>query len=205
MDAQAFAPAVFFACRRRQLIRFHVESRLWRRCSVARCPTCGAEEREPASYSNCGAHLGDSATITRKNLHWWLLLVCVLLGFLGLPVILGSLSDSSLTPPSPKDRPGPPGGADDASLLIARCGQPSLDDSTAYDDPRPTIPSRWIEYKNKRLRFVFVPGFGAKRRDPPPYRWKLVGITDTQAKQPAKARVVMPEEALKRMPCWSGK
>jgi TM2 domain-containing membrane protein YozV len=92
-----------------------------------------------------------------------------------------------------------------ADLLIARCGQPSSDDSSAYDNPRPPIPARIIEYKEQRLRFMFIPGGDTHVGDAPPYQWKLAGITDMTAADPSQAAVVAPSEAVVRMPCWSGK
>src|ERR1019366_5397533 len=86
-------------------------------------------------------------------------------------------------------QPAPAAPANDAELLLSRCGPPSLDDSTAYDNPRPPIPSRIIEYKAAKLRIMFIPGDGSLG-DPPPYRWKLVGATDMSSKDPSKARVV---------------
>jgi hypothetical protein len=103
-----------------------------------------------------------------------------------------------------KGRPVPAGVTNDAELLIARCGQPTSDDSTAYDNPRPPIPTRIIEYKNQKLRFMFIPGGGSNVGDPPPYKWKFVGTTDMKAADPSKARVVPPSEAVRRMPCWAG-
>jgi hypothetical protein len=91
--------------------------------------------------------------------------------------------------------------ANDAELLLSRCGPPSLDDSTAYDSPRPPIPSRTIEYKSAKLRIMFIPA-DSSVGDPPPYKWKLIGITDMSARNPANARVVSPEEAVRRLPCW---
>jgi hypothetical protein len=93
----------------------------------------------------------------------------------------------------------------DAELLIARCGTPTSDDSTDYDNPRPPIPSRTIEYKKQKLRFMFIPGGGALVGDPPPYKWQFLGVTDMKAADPSKARVVSPAEAGRRMPCWTGK
>jgi hypothetical protein len=95
--------------------------------------------------------------------------------------------------------------SNDAALLLVRCGTPSLDDSTENDDPRPPIPSRTIEYKKQGLRFMYIPGGGAKLGDPPPYQWKFVGITDMAASDPANARVVSHAEAVRRMPCFGGK
>lgn len=128
---------------------------------------------------------------------------------IGIAVIAGSLRQSgpSNVPNSAvtdsKGRPVPPGVTNDAELLIARCGKPSKDDSTAYDNPRPPIPSRSIEYKKHRLRFMFIPS--GQLGDDPPYKWKLIGITDMKSANPSQARVVMPSEAVRRMPCWSGK
>jgi len=102
-------------------------------------------------------------------------------------------------------RPVAPDVTDDASLLLSRCGRPSKDDSTAYDNPRPPIPSRIIEYARQKLRFAFVPGSGAKLGDPPPYQWKFIGVMDMTARDPSKARVVPVDEAVARMPCWGGK
>ncbi len=97
-------------------------------------------------------------------------------------------------------RPAPAGATDDAGLLIGRCGPPSGDESSENDSPRPLIPSRVVEYQQYGLRAMFTPGDGTKVGDPPPYHWKLVGITDMQTEA-----TVMPDEAAKRMPCWVGK
>jgi|SRR6266850_120731 len=93
----------------------------------------------------------------------------------------------------------------EAELLIERCGRPSNDDSAENDIPRPPIPSRVVEYKKQRLRFLFIPGGTAKLGDAPPYQWKLVGVTDMSSADPSTARVVSASEAARRMPCWSGK
>jgi hypothetical protein len=93
----------------------------------------------------------------------------------------------------------------DAQLLIAHCGTPSGDGSSEYEDPRPPIPSRVIEYDSHKLRFVFLPGGDIKLGDPPPYQWKLIGITDMTAADPSQATVVSVPEAVERMPCWSRK
>jgi hypothetical protein len=139
----------------------------------------------------------------------WFFGISIGLGVLG--AIIGGMGESPATSASSstvtdsKGRPVPAGVTNDAELLIARCGQPTSDDSTAYDNPRPPIPSRTIEYKNQKLRFMFIPGGGASIGDAPPYKWKLVGATDMKAADPSKARVVSPSEAVRRMPCWAGK
>jgi hypothetical protein len=89
--------------------------------------------------------------------------------------------------------------SNDAELLLSRCGPPSLDDSTDKDKPRPPIPSRWIEYKQYGLRVVFIP-IEAKVGDPPPYKWRVVGVTNISNK-----KAVPLEEAVRRMPCWKPK
>ena len=97
--------------------------------------------------------------------------------------------------------------ATDAELLIARCGAPSKDDSTAYDNPRPPIPSRIIEYKSQNVRFMFIPGGDAKFGDAPPYRWKLIGITVAKdwVSDPSEVKVLSVGDALAAMPCLAGK
>jgi len=92
--------------------------------------------------------------------------------------------------------------SNDAERLISICGQPTKDDSTEFDIPRPIIPSRIIEYKPQKLRFMFIPA-GGSIGDPPPYGWKLIGITDMTAKDPSQARLVDVSEAVSRMPCWA--
>jgi len=41
---------------------------------------------------------------------------------------------------------------DDLGPIIAAYGRPDLDDSTAYEKPRPPIPSRWIEYRPENVK-----------------------------------------------------
>jgi hypothetical protein len=128
-------------------------------------------------------------------------LCIVAAALLGLSILLGvvgSLAPSNSTATAPTTAAGFA-----ADLLIARCGHPSLDDSTAYDNPRPPIVSRIIEYKAKKLRFLFIQQ-GAVG-DPPPYQWKLMGVVDMTARDKSKARVVSAEEAAARMPCWVGR
>jgi len=82
---------------------------------------------------------------------------------------------------------------DDLELLVLRYGKPDEDDSTAYDNPRPPIPSRWVTYRKEHLQAAFIPR-GGKVGDPPPYSWRLVGFTD-----PRTRSVVRPAEAVTRM------
>jgi hypothetical protein len=51
-----------------------------------------------------------------------------------------------------------------------------------------------LEYRNEGVRFSFIPGYGAKIGDPPPYRWKLMGFQD-----PKSDAVLTRGEVLKRL------
>src|SRR5271156_3725674 len=75
--------------------------------------------------------------------------------FIGLPLLMMIVMGQSSTPTTvasnpvvtdSKGRAVPAGVSNDADLLVARCGRPTSDDSTANDDPRPPIPSRIVEY-----------------------------------------------------------
>jgi hypothetical protein len=88
----------------------------------------------------------------------------------------------------------------DAELLIHRCGQPDLDVSTEDDRPRPTTATRMLTYRKTHLRFAFLPGGGARAGDPPPYKWKLLGVQQSRTNA-----VVSLMTALTKMPCWAGK
>lgn len=53
-------------------------------------------------------------------------------------------------------------------------GPPDADESTAHDEPRPPIVTRYIEYRDVDVRVVFVPN--AKLGAAPPYSgWKYAG------------------------------
>lgn len=83
--------------------------------------------------------------------------------------------------------------SDQVQQIIQKYGKPDIDKSTQNDKPRPPIVTRWIVYKKENVRFSFVPD--TKAEDPPPYhRWKIVGITDANAK-----KVIAPEEADQRL------
>ncbi len=89
---------------------------------------------------------------------------------------------------------------DQAELILSRCGTPTRDASTAYEQPRPPVPSRVIEYADQKLRFLLAPAEGVNLDDPPPYSWQLIGVTDMESPD-EKGRVVEPPEAKARMPC----
>ena len=75
--------------------------------------------------------------------------------------------------------------ADDASEIIRRLGMPDKDDSTAYDQPRPPVVSRWLDYRRQNVRVLLVPT--SRVGDPPPYTWKLLGFLDIAKQQKLSA------------------
>jgi hypothetical protein len=81
---------------------------------------------------------------------------------------------------------------DDASHFICRFGMPDKDDSTAYDKPRPPIPTRILTYRKEKVSAIYVAD--SKLGAPPPYKWKLIGFTD-----PTKDSKLDPSEAVKRL------
>jgi hypothetical protein len=85
----------------------------------------------------------------------------------------------------------------EAEMLISRCGQPSKD--TLSDPPHSSpalTPTRIIEYRKSRLRFMFKLLSGAAV-------WHLVEISEIPRGN-SKAHVVTQKEALARMKCWAG-
>ncbi len=181
-----------------------------------KCLICGANQLIPLSAPLAQKIITDTgqvdaaasaAILARKStaFNGKILAACVGIGILLLVLLVGVVSREAES-----DQPAVPAGTasassaaptNDAEMLLSRCGNPTLDDSTEYDVPRPPFPTRVIEYNNAKLRAIFIPGDGSPG-DPPPYRWKLMGITDMTAKNPANARVVSPSEAAARMPCW---
>jgi hypothetical protein len=81
--------------------------------------------------------------------------------------------------------------ADDASKIIARLGRPDKDDSTEYDQPRPPVVSRWLDYTKQKVRVWLVPT--NRVGDPPPYTWKLLGFFDI-----TKQQLISPDEVARR-------
>jgi hypothetical protein len=162
------------------------------------CATCGKATSTGAAFCpSCGAAVAGPAQPAKKKTSGCVMILAVMFGLVLLLIVVSILM-SPVHTPRPTDI-----ATDDAELLILRCGQPTKDNSTAYDDPRPPIPSRTVEYDKQKLRFLFIPGGDAKVGDPPPYHWKFVGVTDMWAADPSKARVVPIPEVVKRMPCWA--
>jgi len=179
---------------------------------MAYCAACGSKIEGVGRFcNNCGTDTQARSTASatqappKKKLGLFkgcLIVLVAFVGFVVLLAVIGSLGDRNKTAePSVSESTA----TNDAELLLSRCGQPSRDDSTENDNPRPLIPTRTIEYKQKKLRIMFIPGGGSKVGDPPPYHWKLIGITDMTSADPSKARVVTPKEVAARMPCWTGK
>ncbi len=115
--------------------------------------------------------------------------------FVVLGAIVGCDTSSNVTPAAPVKNA--------AELLVDRCGKPDIDDSTAYDNPRPPIPSRLITYKKAHLMFGYIPGGDARIGDPPPYSWTLLGVSDTRTKKAIPA-AQMKAVLTSRLPCALG-
>lgn len=81
--------------------------------------------------------------------------------------------------------------ADDASDIIGRLGRPDRDDSTAHDQPRPPVVTRWLDYTRQNVRVMLVPI--NRVGDPPPYTWKLLGFVDI-----ARQQKLSPDEVARR-------
>jgi hypothetical protein len=89
------------------------------------------------------------------------------------PLSVSALPGSSATPsPSPSSM-------EDVQVFIATYGTPDKEDTTAYDNPRPPMVSRILEYEPEHVRVLCIPD--AKVDDSPPYKgWLLVGFIDTR-------------------------
>jgi hypothetical protein len=106
------------------------------------------------------------------------------------------------------NKPGPPktvtteaspapvqfGTGDDAAAWLSRCAPPESDTTTAYDDPRPPIVTRFLSYPSKSVRIILVPNREPMGSPPPYSSWRLMGVTDPGNNQP-----IEPKEALRRM------
>jgi hypothetical protein len=130
----------------------------------------------------------------------------LILGGVAVVVIVAFLSTFNQTsaPTTPTDSLGrsvPASVTNDAELLLFRCGKPDNDESTESDVPRPPIVTRFITYKKAHLKFAYMPGGESKVGDPPPYKWKLIGLIDTKNNQAVIASNL--EATLeKRLPCY---
>jgi hypothetical protein len=83
----------------------------------------------------------------------------------------------------------------EAEMLISQCGQPSKDTSSDPPHSSPALaPTRIIEYRKSRLRFMFKLLSGAAV-------WHLVEISEIPHDN-SRARTVTSKEAVTRMNCW---
>lgn len=170
----------------------------WLYCYCSKCDSRVLPEAHAISTNPPVSHPAPKAEIRLK-------LVIALSALLVLAaIVIASLPDEvgpkrvdggSLTQPT-----ATPSNLDDAELLISRCGQPDQDESTQYDSPRPLFPTRFITYESAHLTFAYVPGHGARGDDPPPYSWKLVGITDSRTNSVVESRKLR-QVLSQRLPC----
>jgi hypothetical protein len=72
-------------------------------------------------------------------------------------------------------------GRDQAPIVLARYGTPDVDDSTAYDNPRPPIVIRSMDYRKAGVRVLLAAR--ESLRKPPPYTWALIGFVDIASDQ----------------------
>jgi len=145
------------------------------------CPACAKMNPDNSTFCNtCGSVLSTGQkpsvrVVDGRPKYTFLKILVVGIGAL---MLYGMIS--SMDSPSPNIAPASPSVSNDAELLLSRCGPADRDSSTENDDPRPPIPTRFIEYKKAHLKFAYVPGAGSKVGDPPPFRWKFFGIIDTR-------------------------
>jgi hypothetical protein len=119
----------------------------------------------------------------------------VLLGtlfFLGISVAM-CRSDSEKPEAVAPQSAIPFGKGDDAAAWLSRCAPPEQETSTAYDDPRPPIVTRFLDYPSKGVRVILVP-IAPADSSPPYEKWRLMGLTDPATDQP-----IDPKEARRRM------
>ncbi len=162
---------------------------------MKKCPECGKELASNArNCPGCG----------KRFAHPFVKFIGLcFVGFI-LLIVIGSISEhseSNYTQPASTAIASP---TNDADLLVSRCGKPDIDDSTAYDNPRPPIPTRMITYTKAHLMFAYYPGGGATPTDDPPYQWKLLGLTDTRTRKAITA-AQLKDILTHRLPCALGK
>jgi hypothetical protein len=71
---------------------------------------------------------------------------------------------------------------DQVQVVLTRYGRPDLDDTTAYDQPRPPVVLRWFDYRKAGVRVHFAAK--GSMDGPPPYTWILLGFMDTASSAP---------------------
>jgi len=128
--------------------------------SEKRCPSCGASRSLVPGYIFIGVLLAGIGWCGTKS------------------------CDNASAPSSVATRAPVVTTEDDLSMLVSKLGKPDVDDTTAMDNPRPPIVTRWLIYKREHLRANYIPE-GVTVDDPPPYaRWKFIAFTDSKTNQP---------------------
>ena len=138
----------------------------------------------------------NAATLKPVSAGWtarWKLLIV-----LGLLILVGMIINRSIGTGggSASSTPVPPivQEKDQLDAIIGSCGKPDVDNSTEYNNPRPSSPTRWLVYKQAHIKITFLAkGDGGLL---PTHKWQLVRMTDSRTKQP-----LTPQEAFKRMSC----
>jgi len=175
------------------------------------CPNCGCPTRpstapvkSPQLTPGHGAQSPPRASTIRPRWWAWIVVGLVTWGLYGLCARNEKGSDTSRSSEGRGTNPGSNMGSslaykllgqsatadapskappphDDLSLFEAKYGQPDIDDSTQYDDPRPPMVTRWVIYKAEHVQATYLAD--APVGSPPPYEnWKLVGFQDSQNK-----------------------
>ncbi len=85
--------------------------------------------------------------------------------------------------------------ADDFDEIIKACGRPDHDDSSLYDNPRPPIVSRIIDYDGSGVRFAFALDSLIGQEPTPPYSWMCIGAMTG----PDKKEVLHPSQASEKL------
>lgn len=164
---------------------------------MARCLFCGGELGENALY--CPQCLVPITPPQRRRQPGTFVLILGVFLATAIPcfwILAGQMKKSALLALHAAEPATAPLAPDEAQALIERCGVPDRDVNSADSDPPPPIPFRVLEYQSSHLQFTFVPGGGAKMGDPPPYRWALSGILDTNTNESLPADL-----AAQRMSC----
>jgi hypothetical protein len=106
------------------------------------------------------------------------LIVGGVVGFLviGLVAFVALFAPSTpRTAPTPSQS-NPPSTVKEPVGLKRRCGTPDRDTSSQFENSRPPIVTRIVEYRSRGLRIVYLAD--APMGSPPPYSWKFIGASD---------------------------
>lgn len=104
---------------------------------------------------------------------------CLLVILAALALGIGMCTNSSPSNPNPEQLSS--AGlleGDDVSTLLERCGPPTSDTSSAYENPRPLIVTRMVTWADQNVRAIYVPQDAVAGQAPSYAGWKLIGLTD---------------------------